>query len=134
MPRKWLPIVVIAFLLEIWGIYMVSRWIGGWGTLLILIATSLLGAFLLQTEGRKAWREVQRQMQTGQMPGYAMLEGLCVLAGGILLIMPGFLTDIVGLTLILPFTRSAYKLLIYRWLEKLFRSGKFTIYRGPNRW
>jgi len=135
LQRKFLPLLVIAILIEIWGIYMVGRWIGGFWTFGLLLATCLLGAYLIQTEGRKVWRQIQQMMQQGQMPGHKMLEGLCVLAGGILLIVPGFLTDLVGITMILPFTRSAYRLLLYRWLERLVRGGRFTFYGGPNnRW
>lgn len=133
LQRKVLAIIVLAILIEIWGIYMVGGWIGGFWTFGLLLATSLLGAYLIQTEGRRVWRQAQQQMQSGQPPGHTLLEGLCVLAGGILLIVPGFVSDLIGLTLLLPLTRPLYRLFLYRWLERLVRGGRFTIYRGPNR-
>jgi len=133
MQRKLLPILVVAALIEIWGIYMMGRWVGGFWTFLLLLATFALGAYLIQSEGRKAWQQAKTQMQSGQPPGHALLEGLCVLAGGILLMVPGFFSDLVGITMILPFTRPIYKLFMYRWLERLVRGGRFTIYRGPFR-
>jgi UPF0716 protein FxsA len=52
-----------------------------------------------------------------------------VLAGGIMLMAPGFLSDIIGITLLLPFTRPIYRIFMYRWLERKIRSGNFRIYR-----
>ncbi|WP_239618300.1 FxsA family protein [Cohnella mopanensis] len=134
MQKKLLPVLVIAMLIEIWGIYMMGRWIGGFATFLLVIGTAILGAWLIKTEGRKVWQQAQMQMQSGQAPGHKLLEGLCVLVGGILLIVPGFITDIIGITMVIPLTRPIYRLFLYRWLERLIRSGKFTISRGPNRW
>lgn len=131
MQKKLLPVLVIAMLIEFWGIYMVGQWIGGLGTFVFLIAAAFLGVWLIKTEGRRVWQQAQQQMQAGQVPGHTLLEGLCVLLGGILLIVPGFITDIIGLTMVLPFTRPLYRLMMYRWLERKVRSGDFTLYRGP---
>ncbi|RKP54958.1 FxsA family protein [Cohnella endophytica] len=134
MPRKLLAPIVIFLLLEIWGIAVVGKWIGGMPTFLLIVATAVLGSWLIKTEGRRVWQQAQRQMQAGEVPGHTLLEGLCVLVGGILLIIPGFISDIVGLTMIFPLTRPIYRLVMYRWLERLVRSGRFTIRRGPDRW
>ncbi|TFE27826.1 FxsA family protein [Cohnella luojiensis] len=129
-----LPLAVFLLaLMELWFIFMVGKWIGGWATLALLIGSGALGAWLIKTEGRKVWQQARQQMEAGQAPGHSLLEGLCVLAGGILLIAPGFLSDIVGLTMLLPFTRPLYRLYIYRWLERKVRNGQFSIYGGSNR-
>lgn len=130
MQRRWLPMLVIAMLIEIGGIYMMGRWIGGLGAFALLIATVVLGLWLIKTEGRRVWQQAQQQMQAGQVPGHTLLEGLCVLAGGILLIVPGFISDIIGITMIVPFTRPVYRLIMYRWLERKVRNGSFSIYPG----
>ncbi len=132
MPRGLLILLIIIPALEMWGIIEMGQWIGGWATFGLLIATGFLGAWLIRTEGRKVWRQAQRQIQAGQVPGFALLEGLCVLAGGIMLMAPGFITDIIGITLLLPFTRPFYRIILYRWIERKVRSSKFTIHRGPN--
>ncbi|WP_256759949.1 FxsA family protein [Cohnella sp. WQ 127256] len=132
MQRKLFPMLIIVMLIEIWGIYMVGKWIGGLLTFGILIATGVLGTWFIKTEGRRVWQQAQQQMQAGQVPGHTLLEGLCVLIGGILLIVPGFISDILGITLLLPITRPLYRIYMYRWLERKVRSGKFTIRRGPN--
>ncbi|MBN2982954.1 MULTISPECIES: FxsA family protein [Cohnella] len=133
MRKKYGLWLVLAVAAEIAGIVVVADWIGAGSTFGLLLLGVVAGALLAQTEGRKAWMEAQRQFQSGGAPGHAMLNGLCILAGGLLLIIPGFLSDIVGLTLLLPFTRPLYKGWLYHWLERKFRSGSFRIYGGPMR-
>ncbi|MNI53240.1 phage T7 F exclusion suppressor FxsA [compost metagenome] len=58
-----------------------------------------------------------------------MLDGLCVFFGGLLLIIPGFITDIIGFTLVFPLTRTIYRGLLLKWLEKRMKNGTFTFYR-----
>ena len=58
-----------------------------------------------------------------------MLNGLCILIGGMLLLVPGFLSDIAGLTFLFPPTRALYRAAILRWLERKLRSGSMTIRR-----
>jgi len=130
MARRVLVALIVAIALEVWLLVEVGDRIGALSTLLLLVGTGLAGVWLAQREGRRAWTEVQRQLQSGQPPGHALLNGLCVLAGGILLMLPGFLSDLAGLTLLLPATRPIYRRLLYRWLEKRMRGGgRFTIIR-----
>ncbi|WP_138752459.1 FxsA family protein [Paenibacillus sinopodophylli] len=127
---KWLlAVFIIVPVIELWGIFQMGSWIGGWNTLLILLVTGLAGAYLARAEGRRVWGEAQRQMQAGQIPGQTMLDGLCVLAGGLLLLMPGFLSDIVGVTLLFPPTRLFYRQMMLHWIEKRMRNGNFKIGR-----
>lgn len=131
---KWLlALIIIVPAVEMWGIIQMGHWIGGWATVALLLLTGFLGAGLARSEGRRVWQQAQRQMQAGQVPGNTLLEGLCVLAGGIMLMAPGFVTDIIGLTLLLPVTRPLYRIALYRWLEHKVRNGSFRIHRGPNR-
>ncbi|THF73317.1 FxsA family protein [Cohnella fermenti] len=130
--RKAGWIFLIAVAAEIAGIMAMGSWIGGWPTFGLLLIGAALGGLLVQTEGRKSWNEARSLMQEGRPPGPAVLNGLCVVAGGILLVVPGFLSDIVGLTLLLPFTRPLYKGYLYLWLERRFRSGSIRVFRGPH--
>ncbi|MFF2480603.1 FxsA family protein [Paenibacillus sp. NPDC058071] len=127
---KWIiAAVVLIPALELWSILQVGQRLGGWTTFWLIVLISLLGAYLAQAEGRKVWVEAQRQLQAGQIPGRSMLDGLCVLAGGLMLFIPGFFSDIFGLTLLLPLTRPFYRQLLLRWIEKRMRNGSFTIRR-----
>src|SRR5690606_13954963 len=104
--RGWLLAVFVIFPgIELWGIIEMGRRMGGWSTLGLLILAGVLGTWLAQLEGRKVLQQAQRQMQAGQPPGMSLLDGLCVLVGGLLLLFPGFVSDVIGLTLLIPFTR-----------------------------
>jgi UPF0716 protein FxsA len=129
MRRGLLALVIVFPAIELWGIVEIGRRIGGWQTLLLLIVSGLLGAWLAQVEGRRVWLKAKSQMQAGQMPGHALLDGLCVLAGGILLLVPGFVSDAIGLTMLFPLTRPLYRMALYRLLEKRIRSGSYTFRR-----
>lgn len=130
MMYKWIfAAFLIVPVVELWAILQVGDWIGGWNTFLLIIAMSAVGAYFTRAEGRKIWLEAQQQMQSGQMPGRAMIDGICVLLGGILLLMPGFFTDLIGILMLLPITRPFIRHMVLQWLEKRMRNGSFTIRR-----
>lgn len=134
MSRRLFVCLIVVAVIEIWGIFMMVRWIGGWPTFGLIILTGIGGAWLARAEGRKVWADAVQQLGSGQMPGWAILDGLCVLGGGVLLMLPGFITDVAGLTLLFPFTRKMYRYLLYGVLERKVRSGQWTIRRGPPQW
>lgn len=122
--RKWLlALLIIIPALELWTIVTVGSWIGGGTVLLLLLLVGFGGFYVAKAEGRKAWLEVQRLMQQGQPPGPAILDGLCILAGGLLLMIPGFISDIVGLTLLFPLTRPLYRRVMLQFIERKMRGG-----------
>lgn len=130
MMYRWLlAALLIVPIVEIWGILRMGDWIGGWNTFLLILVLSAAGALVAQFEGRKVWIEAQRQMQSGQIPGRAIIDGICVLLGGLLLLLPGFFSDLAGIIMLLPFTRPLFRNMILQWLEKRMRSGNFTIRR-----
>lgn len=135
MLRRKLGIVALAAIAaELAGIIAMSCWIGGGATFGLLLLGAVLGVYLAMTLGRRSWSEASRQLREGQPPGRAVLDGLCIFTGGLLLAVPGFLSDLVGLTLLLPFTRPLYRAAIYVWLEKRFRSGSLHLFNWPGRW
>jgi len=127
--RNSMWILFGVFIVEAFGITLVSRWIGGWNTLLVIMITSLLGIAIARFEGMKVLEDARRQMSEGKVPGRTFIDGICVLLGGWLLIIPGFLTDIIGFTLAFPLTRPLYRWLILMWIMKKMKNGNFTIYR-----
>lgn len=102
-------LLFLAFLvvpvLEIWLLIQVGSVIGGWTTVALLLADSLLGAWIVRREGRKAWAALRDGVAAGRIPDRELADGALIVAGGTLLLAPGFLTDIVGFALVLPFTR-----------------------------
>ena len=104
-----LPWVALVLLLlaavEITIFIIVGKAIGvGW-TILLVLATSLAGAWALRLVGPQSWRAVRDDVREGRPPGNATAEGLLALAGGTLLALPGFLTDAVGAILLIPVVR-----------------------------
>ncbi len=100
---------VLVPLLEIYVIVQVGQVIGAWWTILLLVADSLLGAWLLRHEGGRAWRNLRDSVQEGRLPSTEIADGGLILVGGTLMLAPGFVTDVLGILLVLPFTRPLFR-------------------------
>jgi UPF0716 protein FxsA len=107
-----LAIFVIVPLAELYVIFVVGDAIGILPTLAILVADSLIGSMLLKSQGRAVWRRFNETMSSGRIPHREVIDGVLVIFGGAFLITPGFLTDIVGILLLLPPTRSFFRRLV----------------------
>ena len=110
--------LVVAFIVlpiaELYLIYKVGDSIGILPTLALLALDSIIGSVLLRTQGRAVWRRFQATMQAGRMPHREVQDGVLVIFGGALLITPGFLTDILGLLLLIPPTRAVVRRFVMR--------------------
>jgi len=108
-PAWWLPVLVVLLvtvpIIEVWLLIAVGRQIGVAPTLAVLVGEALLGGWLLRREGQRAWTALNRAFTSGRMPTDELADGALVLVGGVLLLLPGFATDVVGLLCLLPFTR-----------------------------
>ena len=103
---------------ELYVIYKVGDAIGiGW-TFLLLAADSVLGSVLLRSQGRAVWRRFNAILAEGRVPHREVMDGVLVIFGGAFLITPGFLTDIVGLALLLPPTRAIVRRVLIRRLGR----------------
>lgn len=108
--RRWLPLVlVVAFvivpLVEIYVLVQVGQVIGAWWTILLLVADSMLGAWLMRREGAKAWRALTTALSSSRMPGTELADAAIILVAGTLMLTPGFVSDLVGFALLIPLTR-----------------------------
>lgn len=103
-------LLVLAFvavpLVELAVVLQVRTAIGLGPTLLLLLAVSLVGAAVVRREGSRAWRAFRGAVASGRPPATEVADGAMLLVGGTLLLTPGFVTDIVGLVLVLPPTRA----------------------------
>ena len=105
---------LIVPLAELYVILKVGDTIGiGW-TILLLVADSLLGSWLLRSQGRAVWRRFNEILAQGRVPHREVVDGVLVIFGGAFLITPGFLTDIVGVLLLLPPTRTIVRRMLMR--------------------
>lgn len=89
-------------------------------TLGLVLLTAAAGSWLARREGLRAWTRVRDRLRTGALPGDELLDGLIVFAAGVLLLAPGFLTDVVGLDGLFPPSR--------RWLRRTLAR---RVSRGP---
>jgi len=98
-------------------LYVIVKVAGAFGvlqTLLLLIAVSLLGAWLVKREGLGLVRRVQQTLARGELPHREVVDGFLILLAGALMLTPGFLSDVVGLLLLFPPTRAVARTVIYR--------------------
>ena len=94
------PIVELALLIEI------GSYIGSTLTIVIIVATGLAGAILAKNQGSNVVRHLQFRLQNMQSPTDPIIEGVLILVGGLLLLTPGILTDVLGLFILFPFSRQ----------------------------
>jgi UPF0716 protein FxsA len=112
----WLLFVafVVMPILEIYVIIQVGQVIGAWWTILLLIADSVFGSWLIAHEGRRAWQALTTALSSGRMPAKELADAALILVGGTLMLSPGFVTDAFGILLILPFTRPLARIALTR--------------------
>jgi UPF0716 protein FxsA len=126
-------IVLLIFVLPVFDLILLIRVggiIGGGAVLLAVLASGFLGVFLAKSQGRVIWRKINENLLKGQMPADSLLEGAFSVLGGIMLIVPGFLTDLLGLFLLFPISRRMIIAIIKRTIESKVRSGEFKVYRA----
>ena len=120
------PFLEIALLIKLGG------HIGVINTLMIVIVTGLVGAYLARLQGMTTMLRVRDAMNRGQVPAEEMMDAMIIFIAGVLLLTPGFITDATGILLLIPATRNAFK----RWLRTKFdawvaqNSANIRIYRG----
>jgi UPF0716 protein FxsA len=116
------PVLAVAFvvvpLVEIWAILQVGQLVGPWWTIVLLVLDSMLGAWLIKREGGRAWSALREALQHGRMPAREIADGALILIGGTLMLSPGFVLDIAGIVLILPFTRPVARRLLTKVVER----------------
>ncbi|KYD19636.1 FxsA family protein [Saccharococcus caldoxylosilyticus] len=123
---KWvIGIFIVIPVLEIALFILSGKLIGIWSTLVLIMLTGMIGIWLVKQQGLAVIEKARREMSYGRLPSGAILDGICVFVGGVLLLTPGFFTDILGVFLLLPFTRTLMKPYIARWLKSLFHTKMF---------
>ena len=116
-------VFILIPLAELYVIFKVGDAIGVVWTILLLAADSLIGSMLLRSQGRTVWRRFNEALAGGRMPHREVMDGVLVIFGGAFLITPGFLTDIVGLILLIPPTRTVVRRVVARRLGQRVAVG-----------
>lgn len=116
-------LLIIVPALEIFVLVLSGNVIGIWWTIFLVIFTGVLGAWLAKREGLHTIRLAQLQLQQGQIPSGILMDGICILVGGVVLLTPGFITDAFGFFLLIPQTRSIAKAFFQRIFDRMIQSG-----------
>ena len=128
-----MALILLLFILvpiaELYVIIQVGGAIGVLPTIAILIADSFLGAFLLRSQGRAAWERFNLRLAEGRVPGREVFDGAMIILGGALLLTPGFITDVVGLCLLIPPTRALFRGFVTRIARRRVSVG--WVFGGP---
>jgi len=111
--------VIAAIFIEIAGFIIVGNWLGVLPTLALLLTCMLAGIILLRLQGRGLLRRIQKELASGRTPDREIIEGLMMVIGSVMLIMPGFVSDIIGILLFLPPLRA----LLWRYMAKYVTSS-----------
>lgn len=111
--KLFLAFAIIPFI-EIYLLIKIGSHLGAFNTVLIVLLTAFLGALLARYEGVQCMLRVRESLERGEMPAEELLDALLILVAGIVLLTPGFLTDLAGVLILIPRTRVMFK----RWLRK----------------
>jgi UPF0716 protein FxsA len=106
-----IPVVELYILIE------VGKKIGSLTTIGIIILTGILGTYLIKSQGFMILRKIQNDLNEGIMPGDSLIQGAIILLGGVLLLTPGFITDITGFIFLMPAGRKIVKKYLWKWLK-----------------
>ena len=125
--RRGLPLVLFTILavglpiLEVWLLIQVGQAIGALPTILLLVVIAGLGGWLMQHQGSRAWQALNDAYTKGRVPTGHLADAVLILVGGLLLILPGFVTDAIGFVFVLPWTRPYARKMIAFFVARRIR-------------
>src|SRR3954471_12066453 len=132
MPLLLVLLFIVVPIAELALLIQVGQLIGVWWTILLLVADAILGSWLLRTQSRAAWRRFNEALANGRIPHREVVDGVLVIFGGVLLLTPGFITDIFGALFLFPPTRVLLRRLLVRRTALRIADG-ITPRRAPSR-
>lgn len=120
-------LIIVVPTIDIGLLLLSGKTIGFWPTFAIILLTGVIGAYMAKREGMQTIKRAREQLQYGEIPGEAVLDGICIIIGGTLLITPGFVTDITGFLLLFPLTRKPFKYLLKTLWRRRIDKGNIKI-------
>ena len=125
---KLLLLFTVVPIIELMLLIKIGEYIGTLYTITIVIVTGIAGASLARSQGLSVLNRIRFELSEGRIPGEEIINGFCVLAGGIMLLTPGLITDAIGFLLIIPVTRKLIQTWIKNKLYHMVRTGNINIY------
>jgi UPF0716 protein FxsA len=126
---KLLSIFIFVPLMELYILIEAGEIIGLWPTISLILLTGIAGAWLARSQGIEILRRIQDETARGQMPAITLIDGALVLVGGLLLLTPGFFTDTIGFSFLVPLSRDLWRKGLSAWLQRQVQLGTVTIHR-----
>ena len=126
---KLLIIFISVPFIELYILIEAGRIIGIGPTLVLILMTGVAGAWLARSQGIEILHRIQEETERGQMPAITLIDGALVLVGGLLLLTPGFFTDLLGFSFLVPLTRNSWRQVFSAWLQKQVKKGTVTVQR-----
>jgi UPF0716 protein FxsA len=129
-----LPYLILLFTvlpaLELFVLIEVGSHIGALNTILLVIVTGVVGASLAKMQGFMVLQKIKTSLDQGMLPSSELMDGMMILAGGIVLLTPGFISDVIGLFLLIPVTRAMIKILVQKRMEAMLKKGGLVQVHG----
>lgn len=126
---KLLILFTLIPIIELYVLIEAGRQIGAPATIGLIIMTGIAGAWLARSQGFQLISRIQSELNQGRLPAEELLDGAMVLAGGLLLLTPGFCTDLIGFCLLTPGPRTLLKVWVKKWLNEKVRRGEIHVRR-----
>ena len=115
--------------IELYLLIKIGTVIGGFNTILLVILTGFLGAWLARLEGLNTMMKLRTNLQQGIMPAEELIDAVIILVAGIVLLTPGLITDVFGLLLLWPVTRNKFKQMLRKKFDEMQLQGNINITR-----
>lgn len=127
-----LIIFVLIPVVELSVLIRVGEVLGSWNTVALVILTAVVGVSLVRSQGLSTLMSVQKKLAVGEAPGQEIVEGMMLAMAGILLLIPGFVTDLIGLILLTPITRAPLARYFYQRMQlKVVTGAQFRAGANP---
>ncbi len=126
---KLLVVFTVVPIIELYVLIEAGRQIGVGATIGMILLTGIAGAYLARSQGFSLINKIQTELNQGRIPAEEMMDGAIILAGGLLLLTPGFCTDLFGFLLLTPATRKYIKVWLKKWLDLKIQQDKIHFHR-----
>ena len=127
MIAKLFLLFTLVPLTELYILLEIGSYLGAMNTILLIIFTGVLGAYLARLEGIRTVHQISKNLAAGTMPAEELMDAVLIFCAGVVLVTPGIITDAAGFLLLIPYTRNIFK----RWLRKKFdrmvATGNFQV-------
>ena len=121
-------------LLELYILIKIGSYLGLFLTIALIIFSGLLGLLLARFEGLRTLHQIRRNLSQGIVPAEEMVDSVLIFVGGVLFVVPGVITDVAALVLLIPFTRTIFKRWLRRRFDRMVERGNVRLqYQGKNR-